>query len=108
MISVIISRQGTDIKQIDLSGHAGFADEGEDIVCSAVSILVINTFNSIERFTDDDFRLDAAEDGGYMSMVFFEKLSDRSQLLLDSMILGLDEIQKQYGDNFISLEFKEV
>ena len=108
MISVIISRQGTDIKQIDLSGHAGFADEGEDIVCSAVSILVINTFNSIERFTDDDFRLDAAGDGGDMSMVFFEKLSDRSQLLLDSMILGLDEIQKQYGDNFISLEFKEV
>ena len=37
----------------DMSGHAGYDDIGKDIVCAAVSVLVINTLNSIERFTDD-------------------------------------------------------
>ena len=28
-------------------------EEGQDIVCAAVSVLVINTVNAIEQFTDD-------------------------------------------------------
>ena len=32
-------------------------ENGEDIVCAAVSVLVINTLNSIERFTDDEYKL---------------------------------------------------
>ena len=108
MVSVIISKAGTEYKQISLDGHAGFAPSGENIVCAAVSVLAINTFNSIEQFTDDAFEVDASEDGGHMVMTFPEQISDKSKLLLDSMLLGLDHIQRQYGDNFISLEFKEV
>ena len=33
-------------------GHSGYADEGSDIVCSAISLLVINTINAIDTFTD--------------------------------------------------------
>ena len=108
MISVVISKHLNNIVSVSLDGHAGYADHGQDIVCSAVSVLVINTFNSIERFTDDTFSCEAAEDGGYMSMTFSEDISDRAQLLLDSMMLGLDEIHKQYGDEYISLQYKEV
>ena len=108
MISVVISKQNNKYIGVSLNGHAGYADHGQDIVCSAVSVLVINTFNSIERFTDDTFSCEAAEDGGYMSMTFSEDISDRAQLLLDSMMLGLDEIHKQYGDEYISLQYKEV
>ena len=34
------------------AGHAGYAEEGSDIICSAISVLTINTINSIEQFTD--------------------------------------------------------
>ena len=108
MVSVIISKQGTEFKQISLDGHAGDVEAGQNIVCAAVSALAINCFNSIEKFTSDAFQVEAAEDGGHLVMSFPEELSDKSQLLLDSLILGLDQIQKQYGDEFISLEFKEV
>ena len=108
MVSVIITKQGTEYKQISLDGHAGDVEAGQNIVCAAVSVLAINTFNSIERFTDDAFTVDAAEDGGHLVMAFPDKLSDKAQLLLDSMLLGLDEIQKQYGDEYISLTYKEV
>ena len=36
-------------------GHAEYADAGEDIVCAAVSVLVINTVNSIEKLLSDEF-----------------------------------------------------
>ncbi|SCX77811.1 hypothetical protein SAMN05660668_00282 [Pseudobutyrivibrio sp. AR14] len=108
MISVVISKHQNKYINVTLKGHAGYADNGQDIVCSAVSVLVINTFNSIERFTDDAFSCDAAEDGGYMSMTFNDDISSESQLLLDSMVLGLDEIHKQYGDEYISFTYKEV
>ena len=39
--------------QITVSGHAGYAEKGHDIVCAAVSILIYNLQNSIERLTDD-------------------------------------------------------
>ena len=35
-----------------VEGHAGYADYGQDIVCSAVSVLVINCINSIDELTD--------------------------------------------------------
>ena len=37
----------------DCLGHAGYADEGEDIVCAGISALVINTINSIGLFTEN-------------------------------------------------------
>ena len=39
----------------DCLGHAGYADEGEDIVCAGISALVINTINSIGLFTPKTF-----------------------------------------------------
>ena len=108
MISVVITKHNNQYKNVSLEGHAEFAEEGQDIVCAAVSVLVINTFNSIERFTDDDFTSDVSVNGGYLSMSFTEDISDKATLLLDSMLLGLDEIQKQYGDEYISLQYKEV
>ena len=36
-------------------GHAGYAEEGQDVVCAAISVLTINTMNSIEAFTEEEF-----------------------------------------------------
>ena len=43
-------------ESIRVLGHAGLADdhqEGQELVCAAVSALVLNMANSIEQFTDD-------------------------------------------------------
>ena len=37
----------------DTEDHAGYGEQGQDILCAACSALVINALNSIERFTDD-------------------------------------------------------
>ena len=54
----------------DCLGHAGYADEGEDIVCAGISALVINTINSIGLFTDEPCETDADEDDGEIRLRF--------------------------------------
>ena len=50
----------------DVSGHAGYSEAGSDIVCAAVSALVINAVNSIEKFTEDETSCVSDEDTGMM------------------------------------------
>jgi len=85
-----------------LSGHAGYAEEGEDIVCSAVSILVINTINSIEHFTEERFVCDADEKSGGFIKFLLPDIKDGNEnhdveLLLESMLYGLNNIEKEYS-----------
>ncbi|MCI1958768.1 MAG: ribosomal-processing cysteine protease Prp [Clostridia bacterium] len=103
MIKVNIYRNSDFvISGFELSGHAGCGEEGEDIICSAVSILVINTINSIEKFTKVKFEVDTDEEkGGYIR---FEaprfnlgETDHDAELLLEAMLLGLRNIEKEYS-----------
>lgn len=88
-------------------GHAGYADSGQDIVCSAVSVLVINTLNSIQAFTKDNCEVKAKEKEGLIAFKFLSGISEQSTLLMDSLILGLQGIQQDYKE-YIQIMFKEV
>ena len=93
-------------------GHAGFAKKGEDIVCSAVSILAINTINAIEVLANTPFYCNAKEEeGGYLEVVVTDlkqcKQVHDAELLLKTMILGLESIAEQYK-KYIRLTHKEV
>ena len=89
-------------------GHAGFGDYGNDIVCAAISVLVINTINSIESFTDCAFSAEADENSGNIEFHLKGEAEPDAVLLLRSMILGLQSIQNDYGKKFLRLHFKEV
>ena len=89
-------------------GHSGYAERGEDIVCAAISVLVINTINSLETLAGEKFKLVTNKDEGLIDCRFGHGVNDKSKLLLDSMVLGLQEIKKQYGKTFIDLTFEEV
>lgn len=88
-------------------GHAEYADSGQDIVCSAVSVLVINTINSIDTFTTDECIVKSEQESGVIACRFSSTVSEQSNLLLDSLILGLQGIQKNY-QSYIEISFKEV
>ena len=55
MITVTIYKKSNQYLGFDINGHAGYAEEGSDIICAAVSVLSLNTLNSIEAFTEDEF-----------------------------------------------------
>ena len=64
----------------DCLGHAGYADEGEDIVCAGISALVINTINSIGLFTDEPCETDADEDDGEIRLRFTSPAGSRCRI----------------------------
>lgn len=84
-------------------GHADYADSGQDIICAAVSILVINTINSIEQFTSDTYNYKEDEKTGLVEFKVISNLSERSEVLLASLMLGLQGIEEGYGQNYIKI-----
>lgn len=104
MIRVSIYKNAEDlITGFQLSGHALFANHGSDIVCAAVSVLVINTINSIESFTSDQFRVEQDEKNGFMEFHVVSPISSNTNLLLDSLALGLQGIANDYSEKYIKL-----
>ena len=77
---------------------AGFTvrNHGASHVCAAVSLLVLNTVNSIEALTDEAFDCDHAEDGGFIKFAVKGPRGSKSGILLDAMALGLSSIQERY------------
>ena len=106
-ITIIKSKSG-NYKQMTCLGHTGYADAGEDIVCAAISMLVINTINSLEALTDVKMQINTEEDSGMIDLKFQEDISRDGILLMDSLILGLKGVVKQYGRQYLKLKFREV
>ncbi|MHB9953240.1 ribosomal-processing cysteine protease Prp [Ligilactobacillus murinus] len=99
MIHANIIRNGKVIEGFDITGHAGFAKAGEDIVCAAVSVLAINTINTLEKLLKQKFELvEDQKNGGLLQVA----LSDEGQndpavqLILSSLELGLRDVEQSY------------
>ena len=104
----VLKNQNEQYIGIECIGHAGYAEAGEDIVCAGVSVLVINTVNSLDCFTEEKIRTDIDEKTGRIGVHFRRSPGHDAKLLMDSLILGLQGIQENYGVGYITLDFKEV
>ena len=109
MISVIINKnRNNEYVSFSCKGHAGFDSHGKDVVCAAVSMLVINTINSIDTLTNCKFDAEEDETTGFIKVVFKESVSKDAALLLDSMVLGIEQVSQNYGTSYVKLKYKEV
>lgn len=105
MTTIRIFRSKDCYKGFVSDGHSGFAEAGSDIVCAAISVLTINTINSIESLAGD--KIEASEDDGHLECHFPEKPSEKAELLMDAMVLGLKSIEENYRES-LRIEFEEV
>jgi len=103
LVSRIKNEHGENVG-FRVSGHAGFARRGRDIICAGVSALVINTMNSIEEFTEDDFSCKEEEKSGLIEFIIVSEVSKESVLLMDSLFLGLKRIEEDCGGRFITVK----
>ena len=88
--------------------HAGFDEAGSDIVCAAISILVINTMNAIEQFTEVDFTQEVDEEACSIRFMV-EEPTNETTLLLETMVLGLQTLEDDNNyTEYIDLIFEEV
>ncbi|HEY8418256.1 MAG TPA: ribosomal-processing cysteine protease Prp [Limnochordales bacterium] len=100
MITVEVFR-GTDghICGFRARGHAGYGEYGEDIVCAAVSAITQTAVLGLLQHLQLPVRLKQAQ--GYLECLLGDDDRGRSpaaQSVLETMVLGLNEIQRQYPD----------
>lgn len=103
MIKAVFYKDKEDkITSFIVEGHAGYAPSGRDVVCAAVSALVVGTINGLEVLTAATF--DTAVSHGF-TKVDVKELTTYSNVLLNSMLLSLEGIQEEYPNN-LTVEIK--
>ena len=93
------------IREFELSGHAGFAEEGRDIVCSGVSALSIAAVNGLEHFLSVAPKVQEAD--GHITCRLIEVSEqdlEKAQWILQTMTLGIEQIQTAYGQDYILID----
>lgn len=90
MIEVGLRKDG-----IMISGHAGYAPTGSDIVCAGVTALTQELIRSMEGLTDDRIETDI---GSGMASIQFGDLSEKGRLLIDSFFIGICMIAEEFPD----------
>lgn len=108
MINVTIFRNSnSDYVGFKSEGHSGYAEEGHDIICSAVTVLVINTVNCIELYCKDDYKGTEHAEYGLVEFRLVDKPSHDALLIMKVFTQGITDLAKTYND-YICLTFKEV
>lgn len=102
MIKAIIYTKNNGLVGFEISGHAGFANAGEDIVCAAVSILATTTVNSLEAQLNQPPNYKVEEKTGYLKCCLPYDLTgddyNRAQVILKTLEIGLKSIEQEYKD----------
>ena len=88
-------------------GHAEYAKHGKDIVCAAVSTLVMNTMESIHLLSSDVFDYEEDEKRGICDFkIISNPTSPETKLLFQSLLIGLQGVQEEYGEKYLRIVFQ--
>ena len=91
---IVVNRANSNIK---ITGHAGYAEPGKDIVCAGVSTLVQNLIASLDMLVPGT--LESAEvNPGYVE-IKHRNLSGRAKMLVDSFFIGVEMIAHEYPEH---------
>ena len=94
-------------------GHAGFAKRHlfftePDILCSAVSAWTIGTVNALTELVGEKLKVVTNEETGFLKCDVEQNLQEKSVFLLDAMVFSLQNISREYGEEFFQVKFEEV
>lgn len=91
MIEVTVRKGG-----ITVSGHAGYAEVGKDIVCAGITALTQTLVSSLEELTVNDVEYDISPG---RADIKYGNLSEAGKLLVDSFFIGICRIADEFPDN---------
>ena len=96
MLKVVVKKQNSEIKKINLLGHADYDDYGKDIVCSSASSIMITTVNAIMMFDKSYITYEPKKDNFEIILNKNDKVVDN---LIKNMINMFKELQQDYPKN---------
>ncbi|MCF0154272.1 MAG: ribosomal-processing cysteine protease Prp [Veillonella sp.] len=104
MVSIeIIRNEAQQVIACHIDGHAGYDDHGYDIVCAAVSVLACTAVLGLQDIAKQEG--DYSNASGRCDMVLSGTITQSGQDILETMILGLSEVSRQYPE-FVQISSK--
>ena len=103
MILVNVRRHGDEIMELDVSGHAGQAPRGEDLVCAGASSIMVGALNAIDQLADGSCAL---LDEAHIKITQLKE-NERAKLLLASTLISLQTLESSYS-RYIKIQIQEV
>ncbi len=100
------------IRRYSISGHSNYAEYGFDIVCAGVSALSQTALISLVEVCDIEeksikYKID--DKTGFLDVRLSKDIQilklEKSQILLKSLVIGIESIIKNYPD-YINLEYR--
>lgn len=104
MVKVEILHQQDQIQSIRISGHAEYANRGEDLVCAGASSIGIGALNALDEIFSKDVRLEQRKNKILIKVL---EDSDRLQTTLKFLICQFQTMVEAYPKN-ITIIRKEV
>lgn len=96
MILVKFEKFDDKFVSLNVSGHANFANKGEDLVCAGVSSIVFGALNAFDKLANEHFKMEVLD-----NLIKVETLSNAciTDKLLNFVYIQLLTIKDQYPDN---------
>lgn len=95
MINLTILKSNDAITTLQAKGHSGYAEAGQDIVCSAVSTIMQTTLNGLLEVTKSAVDYEINQDIPFLRISV--KAEDMAaQILMKSAYLALKQIADDY------------
>lgn len=95
MVNISVKKNYDFYEKITISGHALYDDFGKDIVCSAISSIVITTVNAILTLDKDAISYENTSD----LVIKIIKKDETTNKLIQNMINLLEELERDYPKN---------
>lgn len=93
MIEVAYYGGGPDHK-LEVKGHAGYSDHGNDIVCAGVSAITFTLLGFLDNHMDDIESISAQTKSGHACITC--KGGDTTAIAFDMALIGLQQIAMKY------------
>lgn len=107
MIKIVITRDlKGSIRKMAINGHSGYAQEGNDIICSAVSVTAYTAAGALGELAGMDGCYE--ESGGHMVISLPEEMTAKQQdtagIILETTAIGFKQIELSYGKYVVVIE----
>ncbi|MCI9031509.1 MAG: ribosomal-processing cysteine protease Prp [Clostridia bacterium] len=108
MTAVKVERESGHIVCVECDGHTDYGEEGEDIVCAALSSVVQTAVLGLMSVVGINVELKRDFDRGYLYMrvpVLDEAKRHDADVILDTMLCGIADLHEGFS-KYIKLEYK--
>jgi uncharacterized protein len=94
MITILLKEKDGHFVSLEAKGHANSAPYGADLVCAAVSAVILGGFNALE----EDAAYEAKEKEGYASLLAKKVPSPHDEIVLSTIISQIASIATSHPE----------